>query len=155
MDLDLYPTSQPLCVCIPITYLGVQQRSVGVLPCIIFYIIVYYVHYCIVRAWPQVLQLEADKVADAFRLIVRSRAPPLTVTELLMELHHVNTGENIVPIKASMQALNIIFAMREQFDAKVYGIVIQSLVEEPGPLPTLFMRTVIQVVWRSGLVHVQ
>ena len=45
-----------------------------------------------------------------------------------------------------MQALNIIFGMREQFDAKVYGIVIQELVEEPGPLPTLFMRTVIQVV---------
>lgn len=35
---------------------------------------------------------------------------------------------------------------KDQFDAKVYGIVIQSLVEEPGPLPTLFMRTVIQVV---------
>lgn len=34
----------------------------------------------------------------------------------------------------------------DQFDTKVYGIVIQSLVEEPGPLPTLFMRTVIQVV---------
>lgn len=96
---------------------------------------------------PAVLQLEADRVADAFRLIVGSRAPPLSVTELLMELHHVNSpGENIVPIKASMQALNIIFGMRDQFDTKVYGIVIQSLVEEPGPLPTLFMRTVIQVV---------
>ncbi|CAK8998221.1 unnamed protein product [Durusdinium trenchii] len=95
---------------------------------------------------PAVLQLEQDKVADAFRLIVGSRAPPISVTELLMELHHVNSGENIVPIKASMQALNIIFSMREKFDAKVYGIVIQSLVEEPGPLPTLFMRTVIQVV---------
>lgn len=35
---------------------------------------------------------------------------------------------------------------QDQFDTKVYGIVIQSLVEEPGPLPTLFMRTVIQVV---------
>ena len=34
---------------------------------------------------------------------------------------------------------------QDQFDTKVYGIVIQSLVEEPGPLPTLFMRTVIQV----------
>lgn len=97
--------------------------------------------------FPAVLQLESERVADAFRLIVGSRAPPLSVTELLMELHHVNSpGENIVPIKASMQALNIIFGMRDQFDTKVYGIVIQSLVEEPGPLPTLFMRTVIQVV---------
>ena len=78
-----------------------------------------------------------------------------------------------VPRKCSMQALNIVFDMRDccdarhaqafvghsdlgsvsrqemmrqdQFDTKVYGIVIQSLVEEPGPLPTLFMRTVIQV----------
>ncbi|CAJ1437691.1 unnamed protein product [Effrenium voratum] len=96
---------------------------------------------------PAVLQLESERVADAFRLTIGARAPPLSVTELLMELHHVNSpGENIVPIKSSMQALNIVFGMRDQFDAKVYGIVIQSLVEEPGPLPTLFMRTVIQVV---------
>merc|ERR1712087_811902 len=45
-----------------------------------------------------------------------------------------------------MQALSILFGMRDQFDSKVYGIVIQTLVEESGPLPTLFMRTVIQVV---------
>merc|ERR1719343_1262041 len=57
-----------------------------------------------------------------------------------------NPSENIVPIRASMQALNVIFGMREQFDAKVYGFVIQALVEEAGQLPTLFMRTVIQVV---------
>lgn len=41
--------------------------------------------------------------------------------------------------------LGLLRACKDQFDAKVYGIVIQSLVEEPG-LPTLFMRTVIQVV---------
>lgn len=45
-----------------------------------------------------------------------------------------------------MKALNTIFNMKDQFEPKVYGIVIQSLVEEQGPLPTLFMRTVIQVV---------
>jgi len=96
---------------------------------------------------PAVLKLEQDQVTDAFRLVVRAKSPPLSVTELLTELHHMNSpGENIVPIKSSMQALNVIFGMRDQFDAKVYGIVIQSLVEEPGPLPTLFMRTVIQVV---------
>jgi len=96
---------------------------------------------------PSVLQLEADLVTDAFRLVIGARSPPLSVTELLTELHHINSpGENIVPIQSSMQALNIVFGMRDQFDPKVYGIVIQSLVEEPGPLPQLFMRTVIQVV---------
>ncbi|CAE7301416.1 SYMPK [Symbiodinium sp. CCMP2456] len=96
---------------------------------------------------PSVLQLEADLVTDAFRLVICARSPPLSVTELLTELHHINSpGENIVPIQSSMQALNIVFGMRDQFDPKVYGIVIQSLVEEPGPLPQLFMRTVIQVV---------
>jgi len=96
---------------------------------------------------PAVLQLENEQVTDAFRLLVQAKTPPLSVTELLTELHHMNSpGENIVPIKSSMQALNIIFSMRDQYDPKVYGIVIQSLVEEPGPLPTLFMRTVIQVV---------
>merc|ERR1712187_472840 len=96
---------------------------------------------------PAILQLEAERVTDAFQQLVRSRAPPLSISELLTELHHMNNpNENIVPIKCSMQALNIIFGMREQFDPKVYGIVIQALVEESGPLPTLFMRTVIQVV---------
>mmetsp|Transcript_22787 Transcript_22787/g.71686 ORF Transcript_22787/g.71686 Transcript_22787/m.71686 type:complete len:352 (+) Transcript_22787:82-1137(+) len=96
---------------------------------------------------PAILQLEAEQVTDAFRQLIRSRSPPLSVSELLTELHHMNNPtENIVPIKCSMQALNILFGMREQFDPKVYGIVIQALVEEPGPLPTLFMRTVIQVV---------
>jgi symplekin len=96
---------------------------------------------------PAVLQLEEEEVTNAFRQLVRSRSPPLSISELLTELHHMNTpAENIVPVKCSMQALNILFAMREQFDPKVYGIVVQSLVEEPGRLPTLFMRTVIQVV---------
>ncbi|CAE8587951.1 unnamed protein product [Polarella glacialis] len=96
---------------------------------------------------PCVLQLEIDQVTDAFKQLVQSKNPPLSVTELLTELHQMNVpGENIVPIKCSMQALNIIFSMKDQFDPKVYGIVIQSLVEDPGPLPTLFMRTVIQVV---------
>mmetsp|Transcript_125854 Transcript_125854/g.245532 ORF Transcript_125854/g.245532 Transcript_125854/m.245532 type:complete len:1228 (+) Transcript_125854:99-3782(+) len=96
---------------------------------------------------PAVLELGADKVTDAFRQLIRSRAPPLSITELLTELHHMNSpGEDIVPVQCSMQALNILFGMRDQFDPKVYGIVIQALVEEPGRMPTLFMRTIIQVV---------
>jgi len=96
---------------------------------------------------PAVLNLESEQVTDAFQQLVRARSPPLSISELLTELHHMNKpGENIVPIKSSMQALNIIFGMRDQFDPKVYGIVIQALVEERGLLPTLFMRTVIQVV---------
>merc|ERR1712136_618721 len=96
---------------------------------------------------PAIVQLESEQVTDAVRQLIRSKSPPLSISELLTELHHLNKpDENIVPIKFSMQALNIVFGMREQFDPKVYGIVIQSLVEEQGPLPTLFMRTVIQVV---------
>mmetsp|Transcript_88207 Transcript_88207/g.254550 ORF Transcript_88207/g.254550 Transcript_88207/m.254550 type:complete len:719 (-) Transcript_88207:6-2162(-) len=96
---------------------------------------------------PAVMQLEVDEVTTAFTQLIRSKEPPLSISELLTELHHMNKPlENIVPVKFSMQALNVIFSMREHFDAKVYGIVIQALVEEAGPLPTLFMRTVIQVV---------
>eukprot|EP00928_Gymnodinium_smaydae_P099430 TRINITY_DN947_c0_g2_i1.p1 TRINITY_DN947_c0_g2~~TRINITY_DN947_c0_g2_i1.p1 ORF type:complete len:1251 (+),score=242.59 TRINITY_DN947_c0_g2_i1:86-3754(+) len=96
---------------------------------------------------PSVLQLEKECVTDAFEQLLSSKSPPLTVTELLTELHHMNTPtENIVPVKRAMEALNILFGMKDKFDSKVYGIVIQSLVEEPGRLPTLFMRTVIQVV---------
>lgn len=96
---------------------------------------------------PAIVQLEKSEVTDAFQQLLRAKAPPLSASELLTELHHLNSpNENIVPVKSSMQALNIMFGMREQFDPKVYGIVIQSLVEEQGQLPTLFMRTVIQVV---------
>jgi len=96
---------------------------------------------------PAVLQLDAEQVSDAIKQLIRAKSPPLSITELLTELHHMNKpNENIVPVKATMQALNIIFGLRDQFDPKVYGIVIQSLVEEHGALPTLFMRTVIQVV---------
>jgi len=95
---------------------------------------------------PAVMELDVEEVTTAFQQFVRSKAPPLSVSELLTELHHMNSPtENVVPVKASMQALNVIFGMREHFDPKVYGIVIQALVEA-GPLPTLFMRTVIQVV---------
>lgn len=97
---------------------------------------------------PSVLQLGKEQVTDAFRLLICSRAPPVSISEILTELHHMNNpNENIVPVKCSMQALNIVFDMREKFDTKVYGIVIQAIVEEQGgPLPTLFMRTVIQVM---------
>mmetsp|Transcript_75992 Transcript_75992/g.180795 ORF Transcript_75992/g.180795 Transcript_75992/m.180795 type:complete len:1199 (-) Transcript_75992:54-3650(-) len=96
---------------------------------------------------PAVVQLDHEEVTNAFQHLIRAKAPPLTASELLTELHHLNKpGEDIVPTKSSMQALNAMFAMKEEFDSKVYGIVIQSLVEEGGPLPTLFMRTVIQVV---------
>lgn len=96
---------------------------------------------------PAVLELGAERVTDAFRQLICSRTPPLSITELLTELHHMNSpGEDIVPVQCSMQALNILFGMRDQFDPKVYGIVIQALVEEPGRMPTLFMRTIIQVV---------
>jgi len=96
---------------------------------------------------PAVMMLEESEVTIAFQQFVRSKNPPLSIAELITELHHMNSpSENVVPVKASMQALNIIFSMRDQFDTKVYGIVVQALVEESGPLPTLFMRSVIQVV---------
>jgi hypothetical protein len=97
---------------------------------------------------PEMLKLEDKMISEAFELLVRCKSPKLSVTELLTELHYMNKpGEqDIVPIKRSMQALNILFEMRDKFDQKIYGIVIQSLVEERGALPKLFMRTVIQLV---------
>merc|ERR1712224_519969 len=93
-------------------------------------------------------------VTDAFRQLINAKDPPLTISELLTELHHLNKpGDDIVNVKMSMEALNAIFSMKDQFESKVYGIVIQSLVEEQGPLPTLFMRTVIQVVKEMPLLR--
>lgn len=79
----------------------------------------------------------------------------LSTSSLACGTRHLDViclGFTVILLPGSMAcvALCSSWDSQDQFDTKVYGIVIQSLVEEPGPLPTLFMRTVIQVVCSPG-----
>eukprot|EP00397_Hematodinium_sp_SG-2012_P006656 GEMP01006690.1.p1 GENE.GEMP01006690.1~~GEMP01006690.1.p1 ORF type:complete len:1101 (+),score=227.02 GEMP01006690.1:22-3303(+) len=96
---------------------------------------------------PNIIQLEPGDVSMALKLLVTSKTSAIGASELLTELHHFNKpNDDLVPVKYSMFALNQMLQMMDLFDSKVYGIVLQSIVEDTGPLPTLFMRTVIQLV---------
>jgi len=94
-----------------------------------------------------IIQLEPEDVTQALRLLISSKTSNIGASTLLIELHHFNKpNDDLVPVKYSMFALNEMLRMMDLFDSKVYGIVLQSIVEDNGPLPTLFMRTVIQLV---------
>jgi len=96
---------------------------------------------------PDIIQLEQEDVSAALKLLVTSKHATIGASELLTEIHHFNKpNDDLVPLKFSITALNKMLEMMDLFDSKVYGIVLQSIVEDTSPLPTLFMRTVIQLV---------
>ena len=66
--------------------------------------------------------------------------PPLSPSELLVSLHTIEAKSDV---KAIMKAINICFGEKEIYTQEVLAVVIQQLMDVV-PLPTLFMRTVIQ-----------
>merc|ERR1711988_1268697 len=95
---------------------------------------------------PAIIRLPQEHVQNALKQLVTVPAN-LAVSDLIYELHALHKpNEAIVQLNVVMQALNVAFGMREQFDGlSVYGIAIQQM-SEMMPLPTLFLRTVNQVV---------
>jgi len=77
---------------------------------------------------------------DAGVLMNPNLNPPLTPAELLVALHTIEADSDV---KAIMKAINICFAEKEIYTQEVLAVVVQHLMEI-SPLPTLFMRTVIQ-----------
>ncbi|KAH8929649.1 hypothetical protein BT69DRAFT_1256010 [Atractiella rhizophila] len=67
----------------------------------------------------------------------------LTPKELLMLLH---TNEKEIGLKSTMEAIALCFSMTETFKTEVWAAFMQQVLDEPTPLPTLFLRTVIQAV---------
>lgn len=66
--------------------------------------------------------------------------PPLSPAELLVALHTIESKSDV---KAVMKAINICFSEKQIYTQEVLAVVIQQLLDI-APLPTLFMRTVIQ-----------
>lgn len=77
---------------------------------------------------------------DAGVLMNPNLNPPLTPAELLVALHTIEAESDV---KAIMKAINICFGEKEIYTQEVLAVVVQHLMEI-SPLPTLFMRTVIQ-----------
>ncbi|KAF8661382.1 hypothetical protein AX16_001475 [Volvariella volvacea WC 439] len=66
----------------------------------------------------------------------------LTPQELMVLLHE---KEREIGLKSTIEAINICLSMTDVFRAEVLGAVMQQILDEPV-LPTLFLRTVIQIV---------
>jgi len=80
---------------------------------------------------PKILHLDPDVEASedvrrTMRLLVTSPEKPIDIAGLLTELHLMPMSNSAVSPKLVIRALNIILELRDCFDGKVYGVVIQS-----------------------------
>ena len=76
---------------------------------------------------PKMLQLERAELELGFKLLLQAKPGPISATELLHELHLL--GETKQHMKTAIEALNVMFGLRELYDVKAYGIVIEQLAE--------------------------
>lgn len=65
----------------------------------------------------------------------------MTPADLLVSLHAENASGNL---KQTMDAIGICFAMPSVFSADVLANAMQRIVDQPTPLPVVFIRTVLQ-----------
>jgi len=66
---------------------------------------------------------------------------PLSPTELLIALHNIDGAK--CDMKTIMKATSLCFMERSVYTQEVLAVVMQQLMDQ-NPLPTLFMRTVLQ-----------
>ncbi|XP_067941603.1 symplekin-like [Watersipora subatra] len=100
----------------------------------------------IVAALPRLIKLSPAIVKEVFNRLLGVGAhigqePAMTASELLIALHHVESDQ--CDIKTIIKATTMCFQEKSLFTQEVLAVVIQQLMEV-NPLPTLFMRTVIQ-----------
>jgi len=102
----------------------------------------------IVDVLPKLISQTPNVVKEVFNRLLGSFQsestvainPPLSPSELLVSLHTIEAKSDV---KAIMKAINICFGEKEIYTQEVLAVVIQQLMDVV-PLPTLFMRTVIQ-----------
>lgn len=105
----------------------------------------------VLKALPKLVQLSSPVVKGVFnRLLgvnrIREgdfRSNALTPVELLVALHDIHS--NVAEVKNVIKATSFCFAQKAVYTSEVLVTVINQLVERV-PIPTLFMRTVIQSV---------
>lgn len=102
----------------------------------------------IIEVLPKLISQTPNVVKEVFNRLLGSFqsestvaiTPPLSPSELLVSLHTIESKSDV---KAIMKAINICFGEKEIYTQEVLAVVIQQLMDV-APLPTLFMRTVIQ-----------
>jgi len=102
----------------------------------------------IIDVLPKLISQTPNVVKEVFNRLLGSFqseaavaiSPPLSPAELLVSLHTIESKSDV---KAIMKAINICFGEKEIYTQEVLAVVIQQLMDV-SPLPTLFMRTVIQ-----------
>ncbi|KAK3093871.1 hypothetical protein FSP39_021289 [Pinctada imbricata] len=100
----------------------------------------------VIQALPKLLKLNPVVVKEVFNRLLGGHGDvtytsPLTPVDLLIALH------NIDPVKCDMKtiikATNLCFSEKKIYTQEVLAVVMKSLMDQE-PLPTLFMRTVLQ-----------
>ncbi|XP_047132295.1 symplekin isoform X1 [Hydra vulgaris] len=102
----------------------------------------------VINVLPQLISQSPNVVKEVFNRLLGSFQtesaiplnPPLSPAELLVALHTIESNSDV---KAIMKAINICFCEKQIYTQEVLAVVIQQLMEI-SPIPTLFMRTVIQ-----------
>lgn len=105
----------------------------------------------VIAALPKLIKLNPTVVKEVFNRILglhhqhaESSAPfrsPVSPADLLIALHAIDASK--CDIKTIIKATSLCFELKNIYTQEVLAVVIQLLVEQT-PLPTLFMRTVIQ-----------
>lgn len=101
----------------------------------------------IVASLPQLIKLSTAVVKEVFnRLLgINTNVPvhksPVSPSELLVALHQIDPAS--CDLKTVINATSLCFAEKQVYTQEVLANVIQQLIEI-NPIPTLYMRTVIQ-----------
>ncbi|GFO34652.1 symplekin [Plakobranchus ocellatus] len=103
----------------------------------------------VMEALPKLIKLNPMVVKEVFNRLMGSHAlnndsvyqSPLTPVELLVALHNIDPSK--CDIKTTIKAANLCFAEKATYTQEVLAMAMKQLMEQ-DPLPTLFMRTVLQ-----------
>ncbi|XP_060559831.1 symplekin-like isoform X2 [Ruditapes philippinarum] len=101
----------------------------------------------VVAALPKLIKLNPVVVKEVFNRLLGGHGDvayqsPLTPAELLIALHNL---DDKVDMKTTIKATNLCFGEKKIYTQEVLALVMQNLMER-SPLPTLFMRTVLQAL---------
>ncbi|XP_028398486.1 symplekin-like [Dendronephthya gigantea] len=102
----------------------------------------------VVEVLPKLIKQSPNVVKEVFNRLLGcfhgdstiSSASPLTPSELLITLHSI---EDKADMKSIIKAVSLCFGEKTIYTQEVLAVVLQQLMDK-NPLPTLFMRTVIQ-----------
>ncbi|KAL5463371.1 hypothetical protein EMCRGX_G032264, partial [Ephydatia muelleri] len=104
----------------------------------------------VIEALPKFIHLSPNLVKGVFdRLLVSYKGDqghsisPVTPSELMIALHTLDFPSDESLMKAVIKATNLCFGEKAVYTQEVLAVVLQQLLDHT-PIPTLFMRTVLQ-----------